>query len=140
MADANGGERILVIEPEGDIAFVLSSLLGDEGYRPEVVASFPPAHPISIDREVDMVIVDVYSPAGVDLTVVNRLLSALVGRELPVLCMSTDLRGASELIVKPNVRGVIEMPFDIDALLRKVRAILDEGKNTGNPGLNGRAA
>ena len=120
-----GGELILVVEPERDIAFVLESLLRDEGYQVDAVEPFCFVSQEQIGLAADLVMLDVYSPPGVVPSHAESLFHALEGRQVPILCLSTDMRVEREMAAKPNVVGTIELPFDAGSLLQKVRRALD---------------
>ena len=136
MGEAKKGERILVIEPERDIALVLQMLLHDEGYQAERACGIPHVGKELAERGADLVILDVYSAPGATATAAESLLPILSGQRIPVLCVSTDRHTIATAAANPCVVGAIEMPFDAATLLRKVRAALDSagGAREGQTG------
>ena len=139
MGDCGVTERILVAEPERDVAALLQSLLSGEGYLSEVLELSAVGQDDLTEGAVDLVIVDVYAVPGGVATAAETLAGLLGGREVPVLCMSTDALAPTAADSRLNVVGFIEMPFDADALLEKVRVALDEARaraaQSGGPAL-----
>ncbi len=123
-----GNERILVVEDDAGVRALIVATLSRFGYR--VVASDSAESALNLMRQ---------SPASCDMLITDVVLPGLDGIELaaalrrqhphlPVLCIS----GYSEKWVTSNATQhyrppLLEKPFSPQALLTKVRELLEEG-------------
>ncbi len=123
---AGGAETVLVVEDEARVRKLIVSVLSSQGYN--VVEATRGEEAIRLckrrRRPIDLAVLDVVMPeiSGPDLA--KRLLPACPGVRLLYISGYTD-----EAIVHHNIQesgaAFLQKPFLPDALLRKVREVLD---------------
>ncbi len=120
------GELVLVVDDEEPIRVLAKDILEDSGYR--VLLADDGAEAVEIYRqhreEISLVILDMIMPkiSGRDTFLKLKEINPGV-RALLSTGFSQDER--TQAILDSGVIGFIQKPFDIDALLFKVREILD---------------
>lgn len=125
---AGGNETILVAEDEDAVRGLVESLLCNLGYRVLVSADGEQALKVWDQRrdEINLLLLDVVMPRLGGLEVYDRIRSE--GSRTPVLFAT----GYSAEIVRGGVDAIkdaslIQKPYTLDALSRKIREILDGG-------------
>jgi two-component system cell cycle sensor histidine kinase/response regulator CckA len=119
-----GVESILLVEDEDMVRRYVATVLGGAGYRVLAAAGGQEALSIAGEERVDLLLTDVVMPKISGPELAERL-------NLPVLYMSGytgDLIEQHEML-QPGV-AYIEKPFTAGDLKRKVRAALDESRET----------
>jgi CheY-like chemotaxis protein len=123
---STGTERVLVVEDERAVRYLVQTILTRAGYHVVEAASPDEANAWLADPAhlADLLITDVVMPGGSGPEVFERAVVARPG--LRVLYMSgyTDDAVAREHLVKPGV-AFIQKPFTGEDLARKVREALD---------------
>jgi CheY-like chemotaxis protein len=122
--DAGGGERILVVEDEPGVRAIVREVLEDQGYVVEEAAE--PLAALELfeeDRAFDLLVSDVVMPGMNGVQLAGRLLERRPG--LRVLLMSGyPSHGGVDLASLEA--AFLQKPFGTDALVRKVRGVLDQ--------------
>jgi PAS domain S-box-containing protein len=122
--DAGGGERILVVEDEPGVRAIVREVLEDQGYVVEEAAE--PLAALELfeeDRAFDLLVSDVVMPGMNGVQLAGRLLERRPG--LRVLLMSGyPSHGGVDLASLGA--AFLQKPFGTDALVRKVRGVLDQ--------------
>jgi CheY-like chemotaxis protein len=124
MATPSGGGSILLVEDEELISMMVSDLLRDEGYTVIETGSAPEALSVlASGQPVDLLLTDVGLP-GMN----GRELAQEIHRlhpEMPIV-LATGYAGGVAKPTDPvgDYMNVIAKPFDLDALIAKVRALL----------------
>jgi two-component system cell cycle sensor histidine kinase/response regulator CckA len=121
-----GTETILVVEDEEAVRFLLQAILEDEGYK--VLAATSGVGALNVCKEhegpIHLVMTDVVMPEMSGRQLVERL----TGRcgDAKVLYMSgyTDNAIVHHRVLEPGVE-FLQKPFTPDAVVRKVRDVLD---------------
>ncbi len=122
-----GRETILLVEDEGAVRSSARLLLERHGYK--VIEAKHGAEALRVWRE--------HQP-GVDLLVTDMRMPEIGGRELarllraerpslPVVFMSGYSRDEEAPIISGPLDAVLQKPFEIGALLQKLREVLDAG-------------
>lgn len=117
--------RILVVDDEPDLVWVLQQSLGEEGYR--VLAAYDGAQAIKLMRRYhpDLVVLDILMPGLDGLQVCHTLSQDPTLSSLPILFLSA--RDGIEDRVKGLDEGgddYLVKPFDLRELKARVRALL----------------
>jgi PAS domain S-box-containing protein len=125
--DARGSETVLVVEDEDRVLDLVSQVLARHGYK--VLQAKEGAEALTI--------ADKY-PEAIDLMLTDSVMPFMSGRELArrmvdrrpdtkVLYMSgyTDRAIADSGMLEGDERDFIQKPFSADALVRKIRILLD---------------
>ena len=115
-------KRILVVEDEAHLAWLIAEVLGEEGYATEVAGDGRSALARALSEPFDLLIVDWMLPDLDGLKLVHRLRVAEVG--VPVLMLTA--RGQIEDRVEGLDAGAndyLPKPFAFPELLARVRAL-----------------
>ena len=115
-------KRILVVEDEAHLAWLIAEVLGEEGYAVEVAGDGRSALARALSEPFDLLIVDWMLPDLDGLKLVRRLRVAEVG--VPVLVLTA--RGQIEDRVEGLDAGAddyLPKPFAFPELLARVRAL-----------------
>jgi len=126
-AASRGSETILLVDDEDGVRKLVSAVLHNGGYTVMEAANGSAALSVyeKNSHKIDLVLTDVVMPQmnGVELG------RTLAGKNpgLPVLYMSGYRDSQSALAPGEAPRSFLNKPFTPDALLTKVREVLDEG-------------
>ena len=116
--------KILLVEDQREIQDLLRELFADEGYRFIFVGDGPTMwHTLDNNADIDIVIIDMLLPGGVDgLT----LAMEAEARGLPAIVVTGDHRQA-ELLEASACRYLLK-PFGLDVLISLLETALRETK------------
>jgi DNA-binding response OmpR family regulator len=124
---------ILLIEDHSDTAELLSLILENEGYRVKCALSGKEAFEALCGPQptpCNLILLDLTLPDmnGDDLI---RTLRQTIARIPPIMIMSAKPASSIDAVAQAiGAAGVVPKPFDVDALLLKIRsALLDSGEN-----------
>jgi len=124
-ASRGNGEHVLLVEDTSTVRMVVAELLTEAGYRCTRAADIESAlRMLRGDESLDLLVTDVGMPGmnGRDLADIARGLRP----HLPILFISGYAENAleRERFLGPGM-DMVAKPFEIEHLLRKVRAMLD---------------
>jgi two-component system, OmpR family, phosphate regulon response regulator PhoB len=115
--------RILVVEDEADLAFVLTDNLKAEGYLVESVERGDAAYLRLIESPPDLVILDWMLPGVSGLEICIRLRAWEATRTLPIIMLIA--RGEeAERVLSAGADDFVVKPFSVPELVTRVRALL----------------
>ncbi|MFT3773997.1 MAG: response regulator [Minicystis sp.] len=117
--------RILVIDDEPDICETLESVLSLAGYAVSTAASGAAAIERAKGEAFDLVITDLRMPglSGVDTVAALKRLNP---RMAAIVVSGYASEEAARLCCEEGAAQIVDKPFDLDDLLRAVRAALHE--------------
>ena len=125
--------RILVVDDEPDIRFLLKDILEDEGYLVDVAENASAANEIRLVSDPDLILLDIWMPQVDGVTLLKQWKSS--GEDLcPVVMMSGH--GTVETAVEATRHGAIdfvEKPLSMAKLLSTVKAALASSAVAGRP-------
>jgi CheY-like chemotaxis protein len=115
---------ILVVDDDFGIADALSDVLSEEGFAVSVVRNGKDALKRVAEHRPDAILLDAMMPVMDGCTFLRQLRSMEPYRTIPVVMMSA----AAPSSLAPNCRAdaFLRKPFDLDALLQKLRELLAE--------------
>jgi len=116
--------RILVVDDEPDIRFLLKDILEDEGYQVDVAEHARAANEIRRQAEPDLILLDIWMPQVDGVTLLKQWKSSGEDR-CPVVMMSGH--GTVETAVEATRYGAVdfvEKPLSMAKLLSTVKAAL----------------
>jgi two-component system, NtrC family, nitrogen regulation response regulator NtrX len=119
--------RILVVDDEPDIRYLLKDILEDEGYRVEVAEDARAANEIRRTIVPDLVLLDIWMPQVDGVTLLKQW-KASADDHCPVVMMSGH--GTVETAVEATRYGAIdfvEKPLSMAKLLSTVKSALSRG-------------
>jgi len=120
--------RILVVDDEPDIRFLLKEILEDEGYEVEVAEHAKAANEIRRSRTPDLVLLDIWMPEIDGVTLLKEWKSS-ADDHCPVVMMSGH--GTVETAVEATKYGAfdfVEKPLSMAKLLSTVKAALSSSE------------
>jgi GAF domain-containing protein/ActR/RegA family two-component response regulator len=121
------GEKILIVEDEGDIAAMVSTLLRDKGYRPLVAHDGRTGLALALQEKPDLILLDLRLPQMNGVQVLARLHEQKV--KIPVVVVTAV--GSEELALhalRVGVKDYVKKPFDLAELLEVIERALSEGR------------
>jgi DNA-binding response OmpR family regulator len=120
--------QVLVVEDEPHMAGFLSRGLTDEGYLVEVASDGEQALALALNREHQLVILDLQLPLKNGLTVCRELRSRSF--RAPILVL-TALGDDADVVTGLNAGAddYLSKPFDFAVLLARIRALLRRSRN-----------
>jgi|ERR1041384_7881576 DNA-binding response OmpR family regulator len=124
-------KTILVADDDENIVAGLTHRLQANRYR--VITAFDGAEALklALTQKPDLLLLDVWMPTGLGLSVVQRL--EKLGRDIPVIFLTASrlpkLRRAAENV---GAAAYFEKPYDPEVLMQAIEAILD--LNASTPG------
>ncbi len=127
--DDAGSARILICEDDKDIAHLLSLMLSQGGYRPEVAYTAKQAKEMLSQKSFAAMTLDLALPDQDGISLLRELRSQPATRGLPIIVISAKAaQGRQE--INGDAVGVIdwlEKPIDPDRLARGLRAAVHAG-------------
>ncbi|MDD2806802.1 MAG: response regulator [Elusimicrobiales bacterium] len=126
MDSAENGKKILIVDDEPDILFVLTTAIRKNGYLVDTASNGLEAlEKIKADRP-DAVIMDIMMPKMDGNTVNLKLKEDPDTAGIPVIIMTGKGHFKELLEIREgiNVAAYLEKPFPISMLLEKLRGIL----------------
>jgi DNA-binding response OmpR family regulator len=122
QAMAGTPRKILVVDDDLDIRLLLKAILTEQGYEVTAIGNGMEAFQDMVLRPPDLVILDLMMPimGGVDFAV--RLANSKIERP-PVLVIS-GFGGAEETARSLGASRVLKKPFELQALLDNVEALV----------------
>jgi CheY-like chemotaxis protein len=120
-----GKLRILVVDDDDDIRFMLAKILNKEGYCVTEAANAAAAEIAALGEIPDLVLMDIGMPEVDGLTAVWRMRERPELAEVPVVILSAydsfDLRAEA---TAEGCKAYLTKPLDPDMLISKLREIL----------------
>ena len=132
-------EKILVVDDERGIRYLLSDILSDAGFEVSVAKDGQESLDQLEDNRFDLVITDINMPRLDGIEMLKRMKTA--GRKEKVIIMTANLLDLKfEEAEVPHVVKKFQKPFRIDNLLDVVIAAITNGKHMPGIGLRQAAA
>lgn len=119
--------RILVIDDDSSIRQVIAYALGDEGYQVDEASDGEAALESVGRRHPDLILLDMKMP-GVDGWEFARLYRERYERLAPIIVL-TAARDAAQRAADVNAVSYVPKPFDLDALLERISAVMSMDGN-----------
>ena len=117
------GKKILIVDKDPELFFVLKVLLEDKNY--EVIHAINGRNAISLalEHKPDLVLTDIFMPEMDGLEMIKIIRSELLNTTLPIIVLSS----CSLEFVKnnPGWNAFIEKPSDIDFLLFSIANLIE---------------
>jgi CheY-like chemotaxis protein len=129
-------KRIVVVDDETDQLRLMRILLEDQGYQVSVRKEGSGAVQYICGQQPDLVILDLKLQDAQGLDVLRQLKAQRDAADIAVIVYSAaviDLESVERLVAQDATRyagvSVLKKPFDLDALLDQVRAMLGAGEH-----------
>ncbi len=123
----NPVKRILVVDDEPTILFLLEQLLVAEGYEVATASNGEEASRLSRTQWFDLFLIDLIMPCKDGIETILSLRT--IRKSAPIIAMSGGWHGGTRsclpLAGKLGACGTLAKPFDRDTLLTTVRSVLD---------------
>ncbi|HTD86596.1 MAG TPA: response regulator transcription factor [Candidatus Binatia bacterium] len=122
-------KTILIIEDDPKTAKALAVRLEAAGYDVLTAADGVQGVRLALDHRPDLIISDIWLPAGIGLSVAQRLKRAGLGNIPVVFMTASKLPGLKEAAMQLGAAAYFEKPYDPEALLRTITEIIDRTAN-----------
>lgn len=126
--------HILVIDDYESLLYLLRSILEEEHYQVSVISRGEGAYDLIEENLPDLVILDLKLGNASGLDILEALRSSGTTENIPVLVYTAAILEAEnvrKLVVGNPTRyrnvSVLQKPFDVDVLLRRVRHLISAG-------------
>jgi len=117
--------RILVVEDEPGIAMALEDDFRSEGYEVEVIGDGEAASSRAREQPFDVIVLDLMLPRKDGFEVCRELRRA--GVRTPVLMLTAKTQQKDKLLgQETGADEYITKPFEIDELMKKIKAYLNK--------------
>jgi two-component system, cell cycle sensor histidine kinase and response regulator CckA len=124
-AIVGGSERILIAEDDATLRGAIQRVLESSGYRVSVAPDGEAACQLASVHPFDLVILDVVMPQLGGPAAVHRIRAVQPKVRFILSSGYGTPESAAELVSAGIASGLLEKPYDTDALLRTVREVLD---------------
>ncbi len=117
--------KVLIVDDDKDMVALITLLLKEAGYR--TLAAFDAMQGVMVaTRELPaLIILDLQLPAGGGVHMLERLTTSMRTQEIPVLAITANTqKGMDEYMRRRGAAGFLAKPFEADALLAAVHAVL----------------
>ncbi|QIZ35683.1 response regulator transcription factor [Saccharopolyspora sp. ASAGF58] len=119
---ADAPPRLLLVEDDPELAEMLASLLGEEGYSVDGAADGQRGLHLGLTRDYDLIVLDRGLPALEGLDLLTRLRAR--GVATPALVLSALGNPADRVAgLDAGAEDYLPKPFDVDELLARLRAL-----------------
>ncbi len=129
-----GGETILFVDDEMMLAYVGTKILKSLGY--EVVTRMGSIEALDVFRaqphKFDLVITDMTMPEMSGLELAEEFLRIRPGMPI-ILCTGFSAVATPEKVKAAGIRGLLMKPLTMNEVAKKVREVLDEGRQMDHP-------
>lgn len=115
--------KILVVDDDSGIGEMLKTLLEFYGYKVVVTERPEEAEDIIINKDIDLVMLDMLISGVNGTDVCTRLRQTKETAHIPILMMSA-LHDAGEKCKKAGANDFIAKPFEMDDLIAKIDSVL----------------
>jgi two-component system alkaline phosphatase synthesis response regulator PhoP len=128
-------KRILIVDDEPTILFLLEQLLTAEGYEVVTASNGDEAHRLSRTQWFDLFLIDLIMPSKDGIETILSLRTFRVST--PIIAMSggwnEGRRSCLPLAGKVGACGTLAKPFDRDTLLGTIRSFLESAPHRPHP-------
>lgn len=120
----NSIKKILVIDDESSIRFLLKEIITDMDYDFLEASRAEKGIKLIEKEDVDLVLLDIQLPNMNGLDAIRKIRE--IDKDIPVF-MITAFHSMEEVVknMEVNVQEFIAKPFDLHDLRKKIRAVLD---------------
>ncbi len=117
--------RILIVDDEVDISFMVETLLAEEGYRAITASKGEEALAYIREHDVDLVLLDIMMPGMDGLTVARTIKEQLCeDRFIPIIMISALRTEDDKIAGLAYADDYVTKPFSYDELLARIRSML----------------
>ncbi|PWU15750.1 MAG: response regulator [Verrucomicrobia bacterium] len=124
QSQATPGKMILVVEDDPRIAEAYAIRCESAGYQVRTAVNGVSAVLYSQEERPDLIIMDVWMPAGIGLSVAQRLRSLGLADVPIIFVTASKLPGLRQAAEKLGAAGFLEKPVDANSLLKLVGDVL----------------
>ena len=132
-------EKILVVDDERGIRYLLSDVLSDAGFEVSMAKDGQESLDQLKDKRFDLVITDINMPRLDGIEMLKRM--KIAGRKEKVIIMTASILDLKlEEAEVPHVVKKLQKPFGMDSFLNVVIAAIANGENVPGMGIRQTAA
>ncbi|MGC8866984.1 MAG: response regulator [Elusimicrobiales bacterium] len=125
-------KKIMVVDDEKDVLFLLRVLFEKEGFEVIEAANGKIAYEMLINKtnpiKPDLIILDVMMPEMDGYTFETKMLESDEFKKIPLIILTAKGQIRELFEMSNNVKAFIEKPFDPKKLISLVKEVLKDGK------------
>jgi DNA-binding response OmpR family regulator len=118
-------ESILIVDDDFNLCTVLKEELAEVGYDADFVNNGDDAFPHLLNRNVDLILLDLKMPGKDGFDVLKELKEKKIKVKIIVLTAYADVKSAIES-ARMGASDFISKPYDFDELLITIRKVLQK--------------
>ena len=118
-------KRILIIEDDTKIAAALAIRLEAAGYAALTAADGLAGLKLALERNPDLILMDIWMPVGIGFSVAQRLHSLGLSGVPIIFITASKIKGLRKTAERLGAVAFFEKPYDSEQLLAAVRQSLD---------------
>lgn len=115
-------KRLVIVEKDQDILFILTHIFQDEGYSVRPFSSETGVLDEIISEKPDAIVLDIIRPTEEATILCREIRATPEVKDIPIIALSTHVE--SHLIHDICANKVLEKPFDISVLLDAIESQL----------------
>ncbi len=117
-------KKILIIDDEPNSVEPIKMLFEDEGFEPKIIGSHTGLFQEIDGFKPDLILLDIMLRGTDGRYVCELLKSTTRTQEIPVVLISGSISYSAVAENKLSADGYLQKPFDLDAVMEKVRALI----------------
>jgi CheY-like chemotaxis protein len=118
------GNRILVVDDEPDILYMVRVILRSAGFEVTPATGASDAIQAINEKEPDLVLLDLRLSDGHGWDVLDSMHADGRAGRIPVIILSAHIKGETETAIARGARGFVKKPFAASSLLETVQSHL----------------
>jgi DNA-binding response OmpR family regulator len=121
---------ILIADDDRQLVEMLRSRLEFEGYKTWAAYEGVEAIDVALKKKLDLILLDLWMPAGTGVTVLEKLRAHKGTKDVPVIVLTAlEKPNLEKEIKEAGAQDLVHKPYDMKLLMGKIRHLLPQ---TGN--------
>lgn len=128
--------RLLVVDDDAEIRSLLTTLLGNRGYRVQTANDERQMRTILASSRVDLLILDIMLPGKDGLTICREIRAS---QSIPIIMLTARGDPTDRVVgLEVGADDYLAKPFDVKELEARIKAVLRRSQDSGSDGKDAR--